>query len=92
MANKHLTIPCHPGRHFTWDSKMGVAFASDLPEHYASKVWADATDVGFYVRSERTGKFRLFCLGKVIKNDTTGEIVGEEYYSHDGVFVKVFND
>ncbi len=90
MANKHLTIPCHPGRHFTWDGKIGVTFASDLPEHYSSRIWADAADVGFYVRSERTGEIRLFCRGQAIRNPE-GEDVGEEYFSSDGIFVKVFN-
>lgn len=89
-------MPIHPGSHFVWEGRTGTAFASDLPEHFASRIWNDSCDVGFFVRSERTGAVKLFVRESMIKN-AEGEVVGDEYVSESGknasdrITVKVFN-
>jgi hypothetical protein len=49
-------IPTHDGALFTWTGKTGVTEASTLGPAYAGRVWRDACDMGFNVKSRRTGR------------------------------------
>lgn len=87
-----MNIPVHEGSKFTWTGSTGAVEASDLPNMYEARVWPDACDVGFLIRSHRTGELRLFVgAGQVVEH---GELVCRQYRSYpDGkVEVKVFND
>lgn len=71
---KTLTLPIHDGAKFTWTRKtghdavgcpaaMGMVDESDLSgtrRGVSGRVWADACDEGFYIRSHRTGALVLF--------------------------------
>lgn len=97
MPTKTLSIPVHDGRKFTWDGRHGFAEASDLdcaghrPIH--SCVWPDAADVGFRVKSHKTGKMVLFTCHKTQIDD--GEVVGWEYRSYgeiEAFMITIEND
>jgi len=91
MATNRLSIPVHNALAFTWAGTVGVADVSDLPEHFYSRVYKDACDIGFYVRSERTGRFLLFTETARMEA-SEGELAGWVFTSDDGFTIKVFND
>jgi hypothetical protein len=83
---------------FTWspESRSLIAEVSDLnhPEPFA-RVFDDALDVGFKVRSEKTGKVVLFILWQEHHN-ADSELTWWEFRPHPrstlDVTVTVFND
>lgn len=90
-------LPTHSGKMFTWmrcsDGKaMGVAEASDFIV-VADRVWRDACDVGFYVKSHSTGVEKLFLFAWVV-SDVEGAAVADVYEAADGsgIAVHVLND
>lgn len=65
MKRPDLTIPMHNGKRFSWNGKRGCAEVSDLSCSSGEtwgRVWYDAADVGFHVKSHRTGRVELFTL------------------------------
>lgn len=78
MRRPDLPVPTYDGRRFSWDRCNGVAEATDLCptpsrtpvyEQPWARVWSDAADVGFNVRSNRTGRVELFTLRTEHKDD-----------------------
>lgn len=93
MKRPDLEIPTHEGHKFTWGDGTGVAEASDFGPHgtvWMAQVWSDACDVGFNIRSHKTGSVKLFTL--VNEESHEGELVSWVFRSEDGVEVVVLND
>lgn len=88
-ANR-LSVPCYSTSAFAWAGKVGVADASSMPEIISRQVWSDACDIGFEVKSDRTGTEKLFTFVGEFK--VNGETAGWHYESDDGFKVKIFND
>lgn len=92
MTKPDLNVPVHSGDDFTWEGREGCAFTSDLiagNQRLMGRLFRDSIDEGFFVRSHRTGKSKLFFLVDLdLVNDTrvfTFETV-------DGIKVRVYND
>lgn len=89
---KQLPLLVLSSSHFTWTGDVGSTWESDLPEHYASRVWNDSCDYGFEVKSERTGNRLLFVRGEDMRAPD-GELLYRLYASTDGrITIKIFND
>ena len=59
MVNKNLVT--HDGSLFTWLGNEGSIEVSDLGKlQFYGQVFDDAADVGFFIRSHRTGTKKLF--------------------------------
>lgn len=95
--NKNL--PTLDGSRFLWSNLKGTAFVSDVAnaKQLFGRVWNDACDVGFFIRSHRTCRNELFILSNTLK-DNEGDVQGWEFESvredEKGrrVVVTVFND
>jgi hypothetical protein len=58
-----LQAPIYDGKVFTWNGLTAWVDASDLSGgSFKSKLFSDAEDKGFYIRSHRTGKVLMFTL------------------------------
>jgi len=84
-ARNRLRVPLFDGSLFTWDGCQGATEASMLEPtclgaRHCSRVWDDACDEGFEVRSPRTGHIVLFVLSGELR-DAAGEVVGWTYAS-----------
>mgnify|MGYP006957753019 CR=1 FL=1 len=88
-----LSIPSYSSDLFSWYMGNGYTEISDLPcAPAACQVYDDACDVGFNVRSERTGKVMLFTLSEV-SQDKEGDISDWVYVSTNGKHkIVVVND
>lgn len=94
MARKAtLPLPTHSGSLFTWTGNKGVVEASTLGPQHTGRVWNDACDGGFNVRSPRTGKVITFAYAHAVGR-SIGEIEAFVYRAIDGsnFEVHVLND
>ena len=94
MAN-HLARPVHNGNLFDWRKNAGCACASDLSANADGRKWMgplydDACDLGFVVRSHRTGACRSFFLTEELFSRK--ELVGWKFRDEAGNYIVVFND
>lgn len=89
--NKLLrNVPVHDGSKFYWHMRVGSADASELGAVISTRLYADAADVGFIVRSHRTGHTKLFSY---VGNETVaGEVVTWTYAASDGARIIIHND
>ena len=74
-------VPVFSASQFTWERKVGSAEISDLGEEfspYGVRLWDDACDTGFAVRSPRTGRVLTFAYCGD-REDGRGEIIGWTY-------------
>jgi hypothetical protein len=86
-------IPVHDGRLFAWEGNVGACDRSDLgPKGMCDRIYDDACDVGFYVRSHKTGKYVLFVLHH--QEPTKDSEVGAWHFSSQCAKfnIVVFND
>jgi len=90
MANLLRNVPTHDGSRFFWYTKVGSADASELGRVISARLYADSADVGFLVRSHRTGATKAFTLARTTKN--ADEILSWTYESADGTRIVVYND
>jgi hypothetical protein len=73
--------PVHSASMFTWNNEGGCIEASDFGnEVWMSQLFPDSCDVGFRVRSEKTGKVIPFTLERVEKRES--EIVAWHFVSY----------
>lgn len=93
MPKTNPRLPVHDSRIFTWSGKTGCIEASDLPRAaaFVGRVYDDAVDVGFHVKSHRTGRTMLFVEVEPAKN-SEGEVVAFCFAGDDGIVVEVVND
>lgn len=97
MKNTLPNVPVYEGSLFTWSRGTGITEASELDRGSLwglfTPLFADATDMGCYVRSHRTGAKKLFTItGPIHSVNDPREIVGWTLRSSDGVVINVFND
>lgn len=75
-----LNAPLYDGQSFTWKGDTGYVDASDLSGGaFMSRLYDDAADLGFYIRSQRTGQVLMFHCCKGLYH--AGEFVGWEFQS-----------
>lgn len=88
-----LMVPEYDGKLFTWIGTEGSIEASDLPKCFDCRLWPDSCDVGFKVKSHRTGKVALFIQSHNVTNDDN-ELLFTIYEMHGRpeVVIRVFND
>lgn len=94
MANTLHSLPVHDGSKFSWHDGVGTCNVSDLDiiARVAGRVYADSCDVGFKVRSHRTGAEVLFLYEDALRDDD-GDAIAFIYISCDGRWrVKIYND
>lgn len=92
MKNTLPNVPVYDGTLFVW-KREGVGYVDVSALNYVPwyRLYDDAADVGFYVRSHKTGDKKLFVLEKTAKNE--GEIVAWTFISDDNkVRLTIFND
>lgn len=89
----NLLLPTHSGLLFTWTKNLGVAEESDLGPRWCARVFPDACDIGFRVRSSRTRKVLTFVHVKDRKDDE-GELVARIFQALENpeIEVHVLND
>jgi hypothetical protein len=71
MSRLHL--PVHDASIFSWNGNTGVAEMSDLEAPGDAQVWDDSCDVGFILKSPKTGTEVLFTFVSEVK-DAEGEV------------------
>lgn len=93
VQRKTLPLPTHAGSLFTWTKKVGVVEASTLGRGHTGRVWDDACDAGFAVRSERTGVIKVFAYDHAVGRSIE-DVEAHVYIAVDGsgVEVHVLND
>ena len=85
-------LPLLSSASFTWIGNHGIADVSDLGDFEPARLFGDAGDVGFRMRSTRTGDIQTFVLCNVSTN------VDEDIFSwkfralHADYAVEIFND
>lgn len=85
-------VPVHRGEKFAWSGDVGTAELSSFGRDIVcDRIYEDALDTGFFVRSDRTGVERLFTLVGADKGPD-GEITCWRYDSEAGTRIVVFND
>lgn len=86
-------VPTHSSSSVLWSKNHGQVDISALVEQcerFTNRVWPDSCDVGFWMKSHKTGVNVLFLLESQKLKD--GEIVSWEFTSQDGRFrITVFN-
>lgn len=90
-TNKFL--PTHDGSLFMWKGSQGCCDASDLGTTVDARIWNDACDSGFYIKSHKTGERKLFTCTDVSMDDE-GDLAWAKYVSVDDnkIAVLVYND
>lgn len=93
MKKPDNTVPVHDGSKFTWHGNVGYTEVSDLGRGYTGRVWKDAMDVGFIIRSHKTGVEKLFVYACAFsKSQDISDVDSFRYDAEDGTKVIVFND
>lgn len=74
-------VPTYSSERFTWHNRRGITDISDLggPHAVHSRLWSDSSDVGFWIRSRRTGQTIAFVL--IFQKRSEGEVVSNVYTS-----------
>ena len=86
------TLPVHDGSKFDWHGHTGVTEASTLGPQFTGRVWPDSADLGFAVRSHRTGRKMLFTLESEEHDKYTGDILCTTYRSTNDIVIRIYND
>lgn len=89
-------VPTYDGKQFHWGPRgeSGASEASSLQDPVDAKLWDDACDVGFYIKSHQTGKTELFVRSNQ-ERSADGDLLCTAYESvglTDRITVIVFND
>ena len=86
-------IPTHSGRLFTWEGHIGTCERSVFGRRgMCDRLYDDACDVGFWVKSHKTGKSILFMLHHQEPTKDC-EVEAWHFSSQCGKFnIVVFND
>ena len=101
-----LKLVEHSSNQFTYvsEKKVFVADASDLDNRHLEKIYDDACDVGFAMKSEKTGKVITFVMESPFhtQTDDERELAGWHYVPTSesfrnvpecqGMEAKIFND
>jgi len=91
-TNSHLTVI--DGRIFMWKGNCGACDASDIMGVVLhQRIWDDSCDVGFFVKSHKTGRKVLFTHTKDVH--FKGELIKSVYTSYDSdreIRLYIYND
>ena len=101
-----LTLVEHSSRQFSYSDKdkTFVSEASDLDNRHLERIYDDACDVGFAVKSEKTGNVVVFVMSGTFNTQTgdESELAGWNYEPADfsirkypeciGMKATIFND
>jgi len=92
-----LVIPVHDSNKFSWDPK-DQTFATEAStlvsrgQGFLGRIYDDACDIGFDIKSVRTGEKKLFYLAETHK-DAEGDVTHWTFVSRSNAFKAiVFND
>lgn len=90
------SVPLYVGNLFSWFTGKGTVEASTLGRAQPwTRLWADACDVGFQIKSPKTGQVRVFTMTREVR-DNEGEVTHWEFASCDdptsAVDITVFNE
>jgi len=90
-------LPVHSGDKFSWSQYAGSAEYSDFNEvTFGNRVYYDAADYGFWVKSHKTGNYVLFIFEKKVYaeiDDDEREFVCDLYKSSCGDYtIRMYND
>ena len=91
-SNELPNVPVHQGGQFSWEGNVGYADASDIGGRYYGRIYNDAADLGFKIKSGKTGRvLTFFFVGN--KRDDEGDLLYTEFQTTDGKFtIRVNND
>ncbi len=73
-----LPLPEVTSDKFSWCGPIGVADASDLGRHIPARVYDDACDAGFILKSTRSGR-RLLMTECDAKRDIDNDVIAWRY-------------
>jgi len=92
-SNSHLTVI--DGRTFTWAGECGTCNASDIMGGLLhQRIWDDSCDVGFFVKSHKTGRQVLFTHTKDV-HEAEGDLIKSVYTSYGSdreIRLYIYND
>lgn len=77
-----------PSSMFTWVNGKAIAEASDMGNRHLQRLHDDAVDLGFKMRSEKTGEVVTYVMQSVV-HDLEGEVVGWQYVPTSESFRRV---
>lgn len=90
-----LNVPVYSSKFFSYHKETNTLVAEHSDMNNApilNRIYDDACDVGFKIRSERTGVEKLFYFTHVDK-DGEGDVAGWNFECNDGEFkALVIND
>ena len=78
----NIIAKIHSSKKFSWNENRGTASMSNFSEDPWGRVFDDSTEVGFVVKSFRTGALKFFTYNKNIKNKLD-QFVATEFVSVD---------
>lgn len=88
-------IPVHSSSLFDYRHGVFTVFRSDLGDRVEDRIWADSCDVGFFIKSAKTGVQVLFTFAKQINEcDTRVDIYVGAVNRRDNypLTVRMYND
>jgi hypothetical protein len=88
-----LNVVVYDASRFAWKGNEGVAFASDLGTQFRNRIWQDSCDVGFKVKSPKTGRTVLFieATSPVMVEGEVSAWVFRSYREASVITITVFN-
>jgi hypothetical protein len=81
-------LPIHSAKLFTWTGKKGVTEASTLGRGHTGRVWKDACDTGFNVKSPKTGRTVAFSYAFAV-GESVEDIQAFVYRDIEGLDLEV---
>ena len=87
-------LPIHNARLVTWRKDVGTTGsvdASDLGPNFTGRVWNDACDIGFILKSPKTGR-EILMVQTGRSTDREGDVTSWLFESREGIIVNVVND
>lgn len=95
MTNRKpdFRLPIHNAGMVTWRKGIptGAVEASDLGPNFTGRIWNDACDIGFILKSPKTGR-EILMVQTGHCRDGEGEVTIWIFESREGVMLNVLND
>ena len=78
----NIIAKIHSSNKFSWNENRGTVSMSNFSEDPCGRVFDDSVEVGFVVKSFRTGALKFFTYNKNIKNKLD-QFIATEFVSVD---------